>query len=257
MDSEISAAISSGNSKTAGLNVQELNSIFHDKSADDLLKWGFETFGNTIVAGTGFGSSGIVLLHRLVELGLPVKAFCLDTNLLFHETHQLWNNIEKEFGIEIEVVSPILTLDGQKIHHKDKLWATDADQCCTIRKVLPLKKYLANKKAWITGLRRSQSTTRRSIEKIEWDAESKTYKLNPLADWSAEKVWQYIHSYKLPYNALHNEGYPSIGCIPCTHPANDPSNERSGRWANLEKTECGIHILNQLPRNKNSHPKPE
>ncbi len=250
MISELSIKISSDKETPASFEIEELNDFFSDKTVDDLLQWGHNTFGNEIVAGTAFGSSGLVILHRLFELGLPIKVFCLDTNLLFNETYSLWKKIEKQFGIEIETVSPILTLTGQSALIGDSLWSKDADKCCHLRKVLPLKKYLTNKKAWISGLRRSQSSARSKIEKIEWDAINNTYKLNPLADWSAEKVWEYIHAYKLPYNQLHDDGYPSIGCIPCTSPAQDPSNERSGRWANLEKTECGIHFRGVESRKK-------
>jgi phosphoadenosine phosphosulfate reductase len=245
MKSETTAKTISARKLSATLNLEDLNSNFRDKTVDDLLKWAYDTFGNELVAGTGFGSSGIVILHRLHELGLPVKAFCLDTQLLFEETYQLWKMVVKQFDIEIEPVQPILTLAGQSEQYGEELWNKDADKCCNIRKVLPLRKYLANKKAWITGLRRAQSVTRNGIEKIEWDQVNSTYKLNPLADWSADKVWEYIHAYKLPYNSLHDQGYPSIGCVHCTSPAKDCSDERSGRWVNLEKTECGIHFRNQ------------
>ncbi|TVQ00056.1 MAG: phosphoadenylyl-sulfate reductase [Balneolaceae bacterium] len=244
MKADSTAKLTSGKEISSSLKLEELNNYFRDKTVDDLLIWGYETFGNEIVAGTAFGSSGIVILHRLHELGLPVKAFCLDTQLLFNETYHLWKTVVKQFDIEIEPVQPILTLSGQTARYGDELWKNDADKCCYIRKVLPLRKYLANKKAWITGLRRSQSSTRSCIEKIEWDTENKTYKINPLADWGSEKIWEYIHAYKLPYNRLHDEGYPSIGCIHCTSPVKDFSDERSGRWVNLEKTECGIHFRN-------------
>lgn len=218
-----------------------LNSQFEHQAPDDLLIWGAESFGNEIVLGTGFGPSGVVLIHKVCELKLPIKVFCLDTNLLFKETYALWDKIEDRFEIRIESVSPILTLDGQAKRHGEELWKSNPDKCCHLRKVLPLQKYLSNKKAWITGLRRSQSNIRMGIEKVEWDPENKVYKLNPLADWDQETIWKYIEQHDLPYNPLHDEGYPSIGCIPCTEPSIG-ENERSGRWKNLEKTECGIHL---------------
>lgn len=222
-------------------NLSELNIQFEHQSPDDLLHWGAEFFGNTIVLGTGFGPSGVVLIHKISELQLHVNVFCLDTNLLFKETYSLWKKIEDRFNIRIESISPILTLEGQAKRHKEELWKTDPDKCCHLRKVLPLQKYLSNKKAWITGLRRSQSEMRKDVGKIEWDPANKVYKLNPLADWTHADIWEYIDQHNLPYNPLHDEGYPSIGCIPCTEPSKD-QNERSGRWKNLEKTECGIHL---------------
>lgn len=222
-------------------NLSELNSQFECQLPDELLLWGAEHFGKTIVLGTGFGPSGVVLIHKIYELQLPVKIFCLDTNLLFKETYSLWDKIEDRFDIRIESVSPILTLEGQARRHKEELWKSDPDRCCYLRKVLPLQKYLSNKKAWITGLRRLQSEMRKDVDKIEWDPGNKVYKLNPLADWTQSDVWEYIDKHNLPYNPLHNEGYPSIGCIPCTEPSTD-QDERSGRWKNLEKTECGIHL---------------
>ena len=222
-------------------DLTELNHQFDYQSPEELLRWGVEHFGNTIVLGTGFGSSGVVLLHQIFKLELSIKVFCLDTNLLFNETYELWEKLEERFDIKIESVSPILTLEGQAKLHKEELWKTHPNKCCYLRKVLPLQKYLSNKNAWITGLRRSQSKMREEIDKIEWDPGNKVYKLNPLANWTQDEVWDYIAKHDLPYNPLHDEGYPRIGCIPCTEPATD-QDERSGRWKNSDKTECGIHL---------------
>lgn len=232
--------------KRVDLDIKDLDPLnyrFKDQSAEDLLVWAFEKFGNELVLGTGFGPSGVVLIHKIVQLDLPIKVFCLDTNLLFEETYSLWDKIEREFEITVESVSPILTLEGQAELHEEELWKSDPDKCCYLRKVLPLQKYLSNKSGWITGLRRSQSEMRKTIQKIEWDDANQVFKLNPLAYWSQEQIWGHIDEYNLPYNPLQDEGYPSIGCIPCTEPATD-QDERSGRWKNMEKTECGIHLPN-------------
>lgn len=219
-----------------------LNSTYEQSSPGELLRWASYEFGNKVALGTGFGPSGVVLIHQVVTLGLPIRVFCLDTNLLFKETYSLWKTIEKRFDISIESVAPILTLEGQKTIYNDKLWKTDPDMCCHLRKVLPLQKYLANKEGWITGLRRSQSQMRSTIDKIEWDPVSKVCKINPLANWDQDETWRYINKHNLPYNPLHDEGYPSMGCIPCTTKAGPMGNERSGRWTDLDKTECGIHL---------------
>lgn len=220
-----------------------LNHQLGQKDIDEVLKWCFEEFGNKIVLGTAFGLSGVILIHKIAMLKLPIKVFTLDTGLLFKETYELWNKLESEYGVEIETVTPILTLEGQAQLYESKLWEKDPDQCCYLRKVLPLKKYLMNKNGWITGLRRSQTATRKNISIVEWDTENRVIKINPLAHWSIEKVWDYIQKHSLPYNPLHDEGYPSIGCFPCTSKATSVEDERSGRWANLDKTECGIHFV--------------
>lgn len=224
-------------------DLERLNNQFKYQSPEDILIWATENFGVEAVLGTGFGPSGVVLIHKITQLDLDMKVFCLDTNLLFDETYRLWNKIEKTFNITVESVSPILTLEGQTELFEEELWKTDPDKCCHLRKVLPLQKYLSNKSAWITGLRRSQSQLRKDVQKIEWDPSNKVFKLNPLSDWSQDRIWNYIDEHELPYNPLHDEGYPSIGCIPCTEPARG-GDERSGRWKNLEKTECGIHLPN-------------
>lgn len=224
-----------------------LNATYEQRGPDELLRWASDEFGHKVVLGTGFGPSGVVLIHHVVSLCLPVRVFCLDTNLLFKETYSLWKTIEKRFKISVESVTPVLTLEGQKTIYKDKLWETDPDMCCHLRKVLPLQKYLANKEGWITGLRRSQSRMRSAVDKIEWDPVNKVCKINPLADWDQDEVWWYINKHDLPYNPLHDDGYPSIGCIPCTAKAGTPEDERSGRWKNLDKTECGIHLPGLSP----------
>lgn len=224
-------------------DLEYLNDQFEYQSPEELLIWASENFGAEAVLGTGFGPSGVVLIHKITRLGLDMKVFCLDTNLLFDETYALWDKIEKKFRITVESVSPILTLEGQAELYEKELWKSNPDKCCHLRKVLPLQKYLSNKSAWITGLRRSQSEMRKDVQKIEWDPSNKVFKLNPLANWTQDEIWNYIDEYELPYNPLHDEGYPSIGCIPCTEPAIGGS-ERSGRWKNLEKTECGIHLPN-------------
>lgn len=223
-------------------DIAVMNENFNDADPGVLLEWACNEFQQKVVLGTGFGPSGVVLMHHLYKSEIPIRVFCLDTGLLFTQTYELWKKLERRFNITIEKVSPILTLEGQKSKYGDKLWESDADRCCHIRKVLPLRKYLANKAAWVTGLRRSQSEFRGTIDKIEWDPTNKVVKINPLADWSQENVWWYIKEYDLPYNSLHDDGFPSIGCIPCTSKASDERDERSGRWKNSAKTECGIHL---------------
>jgi len=226
--------------------LDSLNQQFEMAGPDEVLLWGYYTFGADMVLGTGFGSSGMFLIYRLWELGINVPIFYLDTHLLFNETYELRDRVEKRFDIQITRVSTDLSVEEQAEKYGDKLWERNPNRCCYLRKVLPLRKYLSDKKAWITGLRRSQSKTRENTQFVEWDPENEVFKINPLASWTGQKVWNYIHSKGLPYNPLHDNGYPSIGCIPCTQPVDDETDDqRAGRWNGSQKTECGIHLPTQ------------
>ncbi|MEX0995048.1 MAG: phosphoadenylyl-sulfate reductase [Balneolaceae bacterium] len=231
--------------------LQELNARFEGAHPDEILKWGFQTFGSDMVLGTGFGPSGVYLIDRIMTNELFIPIFYLDTQLLFDETYTLRDQLEERYGIDIIQVLPELSPDQQADKHGDALWKKNPDKCCYMRKVLPLKKFLSDKKAWITGVRRNQSETRQKTEVIEWDPVNEVIKVNPLAIWTNEQVWEYILERDLPYNPLHDDGYPSIGCIPCTQPADSDYDERSGRWKDTDKTECGIHIYSQEYQNGN------
>lgn len=224
--------------------IDRLNRRFEHADPFEILSWGFETFGKEMVLGTGFGSSGVLLIDLLREHGINIPIFYLDTNLLFDSTYELKDKLEERYQIEITRITPELSLKKQAERFGDELWKRNPNQCCFYRKVLPLRNYLSDKKAWVTGLRRSQSETRIQARIIEWNEENEVIKINPLANWSGEKVWEHIHRLDIPYNPLHDEGYPSIGCIPCTQPvdASKESDDRNGRWNGTDKTECGIHF---------------
>lgn len=212
-----------------------------DSSPREVIRWGLDTFGDGLVMATGFGPSGIVLAHLLSKLRPEATVFYLDTDLLFPETLTLRDQLAERLGLTFTRVHSGVSLESQARHHGPELWADDPDRCCFLRKVLPLRRFLADKRAWITGLRRDQSAVRAQIETVEWDAAHRLVKLNPLAAWTADDVWSYIQMHDLPYNTLHDRGYPSIGCMPCTHPVARGEDERAGRWRGLNKTECGIH----------------
>ena len=228
--------------------LDNLNMQFEVAGPDQVLVWGYHVFGTDMVLGTGFGPSGMFLIYRLHQLGVKIPIFYLDTHLLFNETYELRDRIEARFDISITRVSPDLSLDEQARNFGSELWKRNPNRCCHLRKVLPLRNYLSDKRAWITGVRRSQSETRRKTQFVEWDPQNEVIKLNPLANWTGDEVWNYIRAKQLPYNPLHDEGYPSIGCIPCTQPVEEEAGEaeeRAGRWNGTEKTECGIHISSQ------------
>ncbi|MGM0506725.1 MAG: phosphoadenylyl-sulfate reductase [Bacteroidota bacterium] len=222
--------------------IDTLNDRFEGHHADDLLRWAWDTFGEKAVLGTGFGPSGLFLIHRLVELDLPLPIFYLDTQLLFEKTYHLRDELEEKLGITIHQVLPEYSVKEQAEREGDELWNRNPDRCCYLRKVKPLQGYLEDKQAWITGIRRHQADTRATTPVLAWEPTQKVIKLNPVAGYSGEEVWNYIHDLNLPYNPMHDEGYPSIGCIPCTSPVKDGENEREGRWRGEEKVECGIHF---------------
>jgi phosphoadenosine phosphosulfate reductase len=176
-------------------------------------------------------------VETLPEQRRDVPVFALDTHLLFPETYAVWRAIEQRYGIQVQVYEGP-SLGRQAAIHGDALWARNPQLCCAIRKVGPLGTALANLDGWITGIRRDQSPTRADAPKIGWDERHELWKAAPLADWTDAQVWAYIEERDLPVNALHRQGYASIGCTHCTL----PGESREGRWAGTDKTECGLHL---------------
>jgi phosphoadenosine phosphosulfate reductase len=211
-----------------------------DDPPELLLLWAAEAFGPHVTVATSLGPQSLVLLDMLHSLGLELPAFFLDTSLLFAETYALRRRIEERYGVRIEAVRPREDLSSQAARHGSRLWQRDPDLCCAIRKVEPLRRHLATKAAWITGLRRDQSRARQSVAHIAWDPDNGLWKLNPLVRWTRAEVDTYLRERGVPTNELLTQGYRSVGCRPCTTPSSD-SDERSGRWAGSTKTECGIH----------------
>lgn len=221
--------------------IVKLNKLFESSGPERILEWATEQYGDDVVLSTGFGSSGIVLMHQLSLIKPGATAFYLDTDLLFEETYELIERIRERLNLRLVKVQTPVSVEEQSRQYGDKLWENRPDLCCYIRKVLPLRKFLKDKKAWITGIRRDQSESRSNIELFQHDEAFDVLKINPLASWSEDEVWNYIHINELPYNELHDKGYPSIGCWPCTRAVNEGEDLRAGRWSGKMKTECGIH----------------
>jgi phosphoadenosine phosphosulfate reductase len=212
------------------------------QSPEVVLRWGFENFAPSIVMATGFGPEGIVLMHLAAQIRPETTVFYLDTDLLFAQTYELRDELVRKLGIRFERVHSGVSPEDQAARHGKALWERDPDTCCYIRKVIPQRQFLKKYHAWVTGIRRDQTVFRANAGLVEWDYANQMVKLNPLAAWTSDQVWEHIEAHNLPYNPLHEYGYPSIGCWPCTKavaPGDDP---RSGRWAGKAKTECGIHI---------------
>jgi len=228
--------------------IDDVNLRFKDRAPEELLQWAAETFGDKIALCSAFGPESMVLLHYLSKIAHPVKVFTLDTGRLPKETHELMQKCEELYGLSIRAYSP----DPVELREMVESYGINLfyrnvqlrELCCEIRKVRPLIQVLEELSAWITGLRGSQVDTRAAVRKIELDsAHNNIIKINPLAGWAEKEVWDYIAGHGLPYNALHDRGYRSIGCGCCTRPTNPGEDIRAGRWwweQNGAK-ECGLH----------------
>ena len=211
-------------------------------SAEQLMGWTAEQFGAGARLPSSFGAEDMVLLDMASRLGSPFPVFTLDTDFLFPETYELIAAAESRYGINVERAHPALTPEQQVSQFGAALWENDSDRCCEIRKILPLREQLKSAAAWITGIRREQSPARAQARKLEWDTKFGLVKLNPLADWRAAQVWEYIRRHNVPYNPLHDRNFPSIGCTHCTRAVLPGEDARAGRWAGSTKTECGLHL---------------
>ncbi|WP_400164286.1 phosphoadenylyl-sulfate reductase [Brevibacillus sp. TJ4] len=211
------------------------------KAPQDVLVWAIEQYGSSLVLASSFGAEDVVLTDMLHKLAPTIPVFYLDTNKHFPETYETRDRLQERYGASFIQVLPSLTLEEQARQHGERLWERNPNLCCQIRKVEPLQRVLSGYKAWITGIRREQSPTRAGAKKVEWDQKFNLVKFNPLADWTYEQVWEYIHTYDVPYNPLHDNFYPSIGCSVCTRQVMPGEDQRAGRWSGFEKTECGLH----------------
>jgi phosphoadenosine phosphosulfate reductase len=211
----------------------------------EIIAWAALRFGEGLAMATGFGPEGIVIMHILNQVAPQTTIFYLDTELFFPETYALRDKLEAHFGVKFQRIATSLSLDQQEAQHGPALWAREPNLCCRLRKVEPLRAYLKTKQAWITAIRRSQTSHRAAAQAIEWDAANGLVKVNPLVNWSQEQVWTYLQMFELPYNELHHRGYPSIGCTPCTRPVAEGADPRSGRWVGHAKVECGIHLQDE------------
>lgn len=206
-----------------------------------ILAWAFSTYGDEVALATGMGVEGMALLDMAHRINPKVKVFTGDTEFLFPETYDLIERVESRYGITIERLYSDLTPGDQERAYGKALWATDPDQCCNLRKVEPLRRKLATLDAWVTAIRRDQTSARAAIRKIDWDQRFDLVKISPLADWTREKVWSYVLENDVPYNPLHDRNYPSIGCTHCTRAVMPGEDQRAGRWSGSGKTECGLH----------------
>ena len=229
--------------------IRDLADRFEGREPREILQWTADQFLPRLAISTAFGPEGLVIMDiamRRVQPRIPI--FTIDTGFMFKETVELIGKVEAEYGITIERLHPELTPEQQAEKYGPELFRRQPDECCRMRKVLPLQKKLVTLDAMITGLRRSQGDARKDAKILQLQEipdGHRCLKINPLAGWTKEEVWWYIVSRQLPYNPLHDQGYSSIGCSPdcCTRPIRDGEDERAGRWAGTDKKECGLHTF--------------
>ena len=213
------------------------------EAPEAVLRWASERYGEGLTLACSFGGvSGMALVDMVSKLELGIEVFYLDTGFLFPETYALVGEVERRYGMHAVAYRPSLSPEEQAKEFGEALWSSAPDMCCTLRKVEPNYRALAGKGAWVTGLRRDQSSDRRTVRPVEWDWKFGLTKISPLAAWTEDHVFDYIREHDVPYNALHDEGYPSIGCTYCTRPVAPGEDPRAGRWAGFSKTECGLHL---------------
>jgi len=226
--------------RAAGLDPEAVADGLERRSAREAPEWLFETFGESHYIACSFQKTSSVTVHLATEINPAARFFYLDTDVLFPETYETRDRFAERFGVEFDRFHN-LTLEEQAALHGDELWKRNPDACCGIRKVEPMKRALSGVDSWVSGIRRGDSATRASAPKFAWDKRFELWKLNPLADWSERDVWNHIREHQLPYNPLHDRGYPSIGCTHCTQPVGAGGDPRAGRWVGTAKSECGIN----------------
>lgn len=231
--------------------IQQGKQTLQDADPVEILVWAYERFAPHIALSCSFGGpGGIVLAHMAHMRGLHITVLFADTHFLFPETIALKLRLERDWGLDVRTLSPDLTPEEQAAQYGEALWLRDPDLCCHLRKVQPMAAALKDYRCWVTGLRRDQGESRREIQPLELHGiqdGTEMVKVNPLATWSKQDVWNYISRHQLPYNPLLDAGYRSIGCIQCTARV-DTQDERAGRWKGFQKTECGLHTFTQVKR---------
>jgi phosphoadenosine phosphosulfate reductase len=236
---------------------KELVLQFKDKEPEEILRYFLSVYAGSAIKGkdrialaSSLGAEDQVLTQIILAIKPDARIFILDTGRLHSETYDVMSRTMSQYKVKYEFLFPesadVEAMESQEGPNLFYESIENRKKCCFVRKVKPLTRVLSRLDVWITGLRKEQAVTRNALEKIEWDEGNGLIKLNPLADWSEERVWAYIKEHQIPYNKLHDAGYPSIGCAPCTRAVKPGEDLRSGRWwwETPEQKECGLHIVN-------------
>lgn len=212
---------------------------------EEILRWAVERFADKFTMATAFGPEGMCLIHMLGQFAPQSHIFNLDTGYQFKETLELRERVLQRYGIAVEMKQPETTVAQYEQLHGGPLYKTNPDQCCFDRKVKVLREAVVGFQAWASAIRRDQSPDRANVPIVGWDKKFSLVKVSPLANWTKKDVWKLITDHDIPYNPLHDQGYTSIGCWPCTRAVMFGEDERAGRWSGHAKTECGLHSLDK------------
>lgn len=223
--------------------IAEAGAKLEGSSPQAILRWAVETFYPRLTMATAFGAEGCCIIHMLAEIQPKVRIFNLDTGYQFVETLELRERIYQRYDIAVEMVRPDQTVAEYEAEHGGPLHGIRPDQCCYDRKIVPLRRAIAGHDAWISAIRRDQTEHRARAGIVQWDAKFNLVKINPLLAWTKSDVWRFVLENDIPYNPLHDQGYPSIGCWPCTARVGAGGDDREGRWAGSAKKECGLHVI--------------
>lgn len=246
-DGTRSSGIAAGDSPSAEIlaELASANEQLEGADPQTILSWAIDRYGNRFAFATAFGPEGMTLIHFLASISAPVRIFNLDTGYQFPETLQLRNRVFERYGIEVELLRPETTVEEYEALHGGPVYHRDSRRCCHDRKIVVLRRALNDVDAWASAIRRDQSPDRAHAPIVGWDEKFSLVKVSPLANWSRSDVWRLILDEKIPYNPLHDQGYSSIGCWPCTRAVRLGEDERAGRWSGEAKTECGLHSLDK------------
>ena len=224
-------------------DLAEVNRKLSGAHPREILRWGVEQFYPKLTMATAFGPEGCAILHMLAEIEPSVRVFNLDTGYQFAETLQLRDRIAARYGIRVDLVGARESVAEYEAANGGPVYSRDPDRCCHDRKIIPLRRAIVGYDAWISSIRADQSAHRARADVVGWDAKFGLVKINPLLRWTHNEVWAFVIANDVPYNPLHDQNYPSIGCWPCTRAVAQGQDERAGRWAGQAKTECGLHSL--------------
>lgn len=219
------------------------NGQLETATPQQILDWAAQRFVPKLAMATAFGPEGVCIIHMLAQIAPSTYVFNLDTGYQFKETLDLHQRILKRYGLEVELREPELSVDEYEKLHGGPLYETNSTQCCLDRKVKVLRSAIVGMDAWISAIRRDQSADRAQAAIVGWDDKFGLVKINPLANWTKQDVWKLVTDNDIPYNPLHDQGYTSIGCWPCTRAVMFGEDDRAGRWSGTAKTECGLHTL--------------
>jgi phosphoadenosine phosphosulfate reductase len=222
------------------------SSRLESASPEEIIAWGVEHYAPYLTMATAFGPEGCVILAMLAKIAPETYVFNLDTGYQFQETLDLRDRIAENYGIEVDLLSPDLSVPEYEALHGGPLYRTNPNQCCADRKIKTLQRASEVMHAWMSGIRRDQSADRAQASIVGWDKKFGLVKISPLANWTKKDVWKRITDESIPYNPLHDKGFPSIGCWPCTRAVSaGETDERAGRWSGMKKTECGLHSVSE------------